>query len=515
MELLTGRQMRRVDEIAIRGRGIAGLDLMEVAGAGVATAMIEGIPGLASRAVLVLCGKGNNGGDGLVIARHLAQAGVPLRVLLIARAADLKGDAAENARRARSAGLAIEEISDEAAWVQAAPFPGSDSVVVDALLGTGVDGGARGLTARVIDDVGRWPATVVAVDLPSGASADHGRIDGPVMRAHATYTLCRPKVGLVLEPAASHAGPWRVIDIGIPDDVVASVDPELEWLDARAAAKLAPARPPDAHKGTMGHLLIVAGSPGKSGAATLACRAALRSGVGLVTAAVPRVVQAIVAASQAEAMTEGLPAWRTAAPRVLASLRTRDALAMGPGLGTESETRSAVATILSKRRAPCVLDADGLNAFARDRRSRSRLRAGGIPLVITPHPGEAGRLLERDPATVQAARLEAALELAATTGAVTVLKGRRTIVAHPDGRAAFVASGNPGMATAGTGDALTGVIGALLARGLAAFDAARLGTYVHGAAGDAAAECYGFEGLIAGDLIDALPDAWQAIAALR
>ena len=214
-------------------------------------------------------------------------------------------------------------------------------------------------------------------------------------------------------------------------------------------------------------------------------------------------------------MTEGLPGWRTAASRVLALLRTRNALAMGPGLGTESETRSAVAAILSKRRAPCVLDADGLNAFATDRRSRSRLRAGEFPLVITPHPGEAGRLLDRDPASVQAARLEVALELAATTGAVTVLKGRRSIVAHPGGRAAFVASGNPGMATAGTGDALTGVIGALLGRGMAAFDAARLGTYVHGAAGDAAAECYGYEGLIAGDLIDALPDAWRAITALR
>ena len=515
MELLTGQQMRRVDEIAMRDRGIAGLDLMEAAGAGVATAMIEDIPELAARQVVVLCGKGNNGGDGLVIARHLAQSGVLVRVMLFARAADLKGDAGENARRARSAGLAIEEISDEAAWLRAAISPGSHDVVVDALLGTGVEGGARGLTARVIDDVGRWPAPVVAVDLPSGASADHGRIDGPVVRAHATYTLCRPKLGLVIEPAASHAGSWRVIDIGIPDDVVASVDSNFEWLDARAAAKLASPRRPDAHKGTMGHLLVVAGSPGKSGAATLACRAALRSGTGLVTAAVPRGVQAIVAASQAEAMTEGLPAWRTAVPRVLALLGACDALAMGPGLGTESETRSAVAAILSKRRAPCVLDADGLNAFAKDSRSRSRLRAGEFPLVITPHPGEAGRLLDRDAASIQAGRLESALELAATTGAVTVLKGRRSIVAHPGGRAAFVASGNPGMATAGTGDALTGVIGALLGRGMASFDAARLGTYVHGAAGDAAAECYGFEGLIAGDLIDALPDAWRAIAALR
>jgi NAD(P)H-hydrate epimerase len=269
----------------------------------------------------------------------------------------------------------------------------------------------------------------------------------------------------------------------------------------------------------MGHLLVIAGSRGKSGAATIAARAALRSGAGLVTVASPRSGQAIVAGSQAELMAEPLPetkAGTLARPASVVALRllaARDALAMGPGLGTDAGTRTAVDTILSKRRRPCVLDADGLNAFATDRRARARLRAGASSLVLTPHPGEAARLLDSTAAAIQADRLGSARRLA-ETGDV-VLKGRRTIVARADGRAAFAASGNPGMATAGTGDALTGVIGALLARGMDAFDAARLGTYVHGAAGDLAAERRGEEGLIAGDLVDALPDAWREICDRR
>jgi NAD(P)H-hydrate epimerase len=521
MEILTGRQMRRVDQRAIRERGIAGVELMEAAGRGIAGAMLEEIPRLGSRQLIVLCGKGNNGGDGFVAARYLARDGASPRVVLLARAADVSGDAATQLARTRGAGIVIEELADEDAWAEAAISPDADAVVLDAILGTGIDGGARGFFARVIDDLSRWPATVVAVDLPSGADADSGRLQGPVIRAHRTYTLCRPKPCLILEPAASHAGPWRVIDIGIPDDAVAAETPELEWLDAVAASKLVPTRPPDAHKGTMGHLLVVAGSRGKSGAATLLARAALRSGVGLVTAAVPRSIHAIVASSQAELMTEPLPENRRgalslgASARALALLSQRDALALGPGLGTDSASRAAVLDLLAKCSAPCVLDADGLNALATGPRRRASSAPRPKTLVLTPHPGEAARLLRTTAAAIQADRLGSARQLASETGAIVALKGRRTIVSHPDGRAAFVATGNPGMATGGTGDALTGVIGALLARRLTAFDAARLGTYVHGAAGDLAAERHGEEGMIAGDLVDALPEAWREIGERR
>jgi NAD(P)H-hydrate epimerase len=521
MEILTAGQMRRVDARAIGERRIPGSDLMESAGRGVAEALAEEVPGIVGRRVVVFCGKGNNGGDGLVAARHLKRLGVSPRVLLIARTTDLRGDAAASLVQARQAGLTIEEVGDEEAWSRVPLELDRETLVVDALLGTGVTGGAHGLIARAIEKMNGSGATIVAIDLPSGIDADSGRLSGPTVRAHRTLTLCRPKPCLVLEPAASHAGPWRVIDIGIPVELVRDEAADLTWFDADAASRLIPARARDAHKGTMGHLLAVAGSRGKSGAAVIVARAALRSGVGLVTVATPRSIQPIVASAQAEIMTEPLAESRTgalgraAATAARSFLASRDALALGPGLGTEAGTRAAVVALLGKRTAPCVLDADGLNAFAADRRPRAMLRSGRHPLVLTPHPGEAARLLGTTSTAVQSDRLGSARRLAAATGAIVVLKGRRSVVAHPDGAAAFNASGNPGMATGGTGDALAGVVGALLAKGLPAFDAARLGTYVHGAAGDLVAARVGEEGLIAGDLVDALPEVWRALWARR
>jgi hydroxyethylthiazole kinase-like uncharacterized protein yjeF len=518
MQILTAEQMRRVDARAIAERRIPSLDLMESAGRGVAEALAEEVPDVLSRRVVIVCGKGNNGGDGLVAARHLRRLGASPRVLLMARGSDLTRDAATSLARAKEAGVTIEEVPNEGAWVSNTLELDSETIVLDALLGTGVTGGARGAIALVIDAINGSPATIVAIDLPSGADTDSGSLPGPTVRAHRTFTLCRPKPCLVLEPAASHAGPWRVLDIGIPDELVAEERADLEWSDAETASGLAPLRPQDAHKGTMGHLLVVAGSRGKSGAAVLVARAALRSGVGLVTVATPRSVQPIVATAQAELMTEPLAESRAgslgraaavAAGRLLA---TRDALALGPGLRTDNGTRAAVIEILRKRAAPCVLDADGLNAFRVDCRPRVNLTAGAHPLVITPHPGEAARLLGTTAAAVQADRLGSARRLARATGAVVVLKGRRSVVAHPDGRASFNGSGNAGMATGGMGDALTGIVGALLAKGLPEFDAARLGTYVHGAAGDLAAASRGIDGLIAGDLIESLPRVWSVLA---
>lgn len=513
--------MRRVDARAIDEYGVPSLELMESAGRSAARALMEEIPDLGSRTVVVCCGKGNNGGDGLVAARHLRRLGVPARVVLLTAGVELTGDPATNLALARKDGVTVEEIGDDAAWLRNPLEIDRGTIVVDALLGTGVNGGARGLVARAIDAINGAQATVVAIDLPSGADADSGRLVGPTVRAHRTLTLCRPKPCLVLEPAASHAGSWRVLDIGIPDEAVEAEGADLEWVDAEAAARLLRVRPQDAHKGTMGHLLAVAGSRGKSGAAVLLARAALRSGVGLVTVGTARSIQPIVATSQAEIMTEALAETRLGAvssrgaAAALSLLEKRDALALGPGLGTESGTRAAVVALLARREVPAVLDADGLNTFAADRRPRARLRAGRHPLVITPHPGEAARLLGTDTAAIQRDRLGSARELAAQSGAVVILKGHRSVVARPDGRSSVNASGNAGMATAGTGDALTGVVGALLARGADAFDAARLGTYVHGAAGDIAAARHGEDGLIAGDLIEALPQAWRMLAERR
>ena len=293
-----------------------------------------------------------------------------------------------------------------------------------------------------------------------------------------------------------------MIDIGIADDAVAAEGATLSLTGAREAARLLPPRPPDAHKGTFGHLLVVAGSVGKAGAAVLVARGALRAGAGLVTVASPAAARAEVAVQQAEVMTEPLP---PDGEGVLALARNRDALAIGPGLGMAPPVPALVRALLEGRDGPAVLDADGLNVSA-----LAELRAQR-PLVLTPHPGEAARLRGTTAAEIQGDRLGHARAIAAATGAVVLLKGRRTVVAAPDGRAAFNGSGNSGMATAGTGDVLTGVLGAFLARGMEAFDAARLGAFVHGDAGDRAAAVLGEDGMIASDLLAHLPAALRAL----
>jgi NAD(P)H-hydrate epimerase len=519
MEVLTGEQMRRVDRRTIDEWGVPSLLLMESAGRGVAVALLQEFPQAAAHGVLVLCGKGNNGGDGLVAARHLARLGVTPRILLFGRADDLRGDVAHNLQAARGSGLNVEEVPDESSWGRLRGLLSRSIVVVDALLGTGIKGGVRGVLAQVIRDVNDSATDVASVDLPSGLDADSPMVAGPAIGADRTYTLCRPKLPLVLEPASLHAGRWSVVPIGIPDEAVQAESPDLEWLDDEAVRGLAGARAPQAHKGNFGHLLAVAGSTGKAGAAVLLARGALRAGVGLVTVGTPASSLPVVASQQAEIMTTPLPETasgalaRGAASATRSLLETRDALAIGPGLGTAAETRSAVISIVSGGKTPSVVDADGLNAFAAGgKKTLARLRAATWPLVITPHPGEAGRLLETSTASVQNDRLGAARKLAETTGAVVTLKGHRTLVATPEGHVAVSSRGNPGMATAGTGDVLTGIVGALLARGLDGDAAARLAVFLHGDAGDRAAAHRGEDGMIASDVIEQLPEALKELA---
>jgi NAD(P)H-hydrate epimerase len=518
MEVLTGQQMRNVDRRTIEEMGIDGILLMESAGQGVATALIEDRAVELAHGLLIVCGKGNNGGDGFVVGRHLKRLGYSPRILLLARAEDIRGDAAVNLRAARASGLEVEEVADEASWRAARSTVEQNGLVLDAILGTGIQGGARGLAATVIKDLNASTVPVVALDIPSGLDADSTEVPGVVLGAEHTYTLCRPKLPIVVGAASLHAGSWSVIPIGVPDDAVRREQVEIEWLDATAARPLLPERDAEAHKGTFGHLLAVAGSRGKSGAAVLAGLAALRSGVGLMTVAVPRGSLQAVASAQAELMTEPLTETSAgtlasgAASRALRLLRDRDALAVGPGLGTSKETRQAVLSLLARRSCPAVADADALNILASEKKITPALLASRrLPLVLTPHPGEAARLLRGTTAKIQADRLAAVRRIARQTGAIVVLKGHRTLVGDPAGRIAVNSSGNPGMATAGTGDVLTGMIGAFLARGLEAWDAARLAVFVHGDAGDRAAALMGHDGLIAGDLLSKIPDSMNAL----
>ncbi len=516
MKILTGEQMRAADKHAIDVLGIPSLDLMEAAGAGIADELLRGVPDLAERTVAVVCGKGNNGGDGLVIARHLAVARVPVYAVVLAEPDELSADAAVNLERARQESMDLECIADELGWERCLERIPERALVIDALLGTGIRGAVRGLTGRVIQDLTRKGFDVVSVDLPSGLDADSHQVLGPAIRAHTTFTLCRPKPALIFEPAALQAGEWHAIPIGIPDELVDMQDSKMIWQDAESVRGLLPTRNLDAHKGKFGHVLVVAGSPGRAGAAVLSARGALRGGAGLVTVACPASIRGEIAVQQAEVMTEPLlessEGWLSAgsAARVQDLLGQRDTLAIGPGLGTDADTAKAVRLLAVAARRAAVIDADGLNAL--DPESLLTLRDAAAPRILTPHPGEAARLLGVTSREIQADRLGAVRNLAERSGAVVILKGHRTLIAKTDGSVAVNTSGNPGMATAGSGDVLTGILAALLARGLEPFDAARLGVFLHGDAGDRAAARLGQDAMTASDLLDDLPAAFMAQA---
>jgi len=515
VEILTAEQMRAVDRRAVGHFGIPDLVLMENAGLRMTDVLFAVIPGLARRRVLVLCGRGNNGGDGFVVARHLAMRGVDVRVHLFGRRRQVKGSAAVNLDAARRRGIAIDEVTGPAAWRRARRRLAGSDFVVDALLGTGLSRPVEGLLAGVIADVLRSRVEVAAVDIPSGLQGGTGAVEGPALRAAHTVTFCRPKWAHALPPAADRCGRVHVVDIGIPAAAVAAARPVLEWLEPAALAALLPDRPRAGHKGDFGHVLVIAGARGKGGAARMTALAALRSGAGLVTAAVPRSLQGRLVGGAMEAMTEGLeetadgsPAL-AALPRLLRLAEGKSAVALGPGLTTHPETKRLVRALVRRIRVPLVLDADGLNAFEGDTRGLP----GRRPLILTPHPGEMARLTDRSARAVQADRPAAAGGLARRLGCHVVLKGRRTIVARPDGRMSVNPTGNPGMATGGSGDVLSGILAGLLAQGLEAGAAARVGVYLHGLAGDLAADRVGEMPLLARDIIADFPRALRRLRA--
>jgi NAD(P)H-hydrate epimerase len=507
LPVLTAAEMRDADRRTIEEIGLPGAVLMENAGAAVARVVEERFP--AARRPFILCGKGNNGGDGFVIARRLL-ARRPLTVLLGARA-DVRGDALLHLGVLERSGGTVQEAPDAAAWASALGQAAGSEVIVDALLGTGLRQEPSGLAARAIADLLAWSrergVPVVAVDVPSGLPSDTGEVGWPTLEAAVTVTFAAHKYGHVLPPACDRVGEVSVAEIGIP---AATLRPRLWLLEAADARAAYPPRAASAHKGVFGHVLVIGGSVGKTGAAVLAAGAALVSGAGLVTVATAEPALPVVASARAELMTEPLPVSasggldREAVARALALAKERDAVVLGPGLGQQASTQEFVREFVRRCAAPLVIDADGLNALAGGK-GPERLRRNA-PTVVTPHPGEMARLSGSTTQEVQRRRLEAARALAMEAGVVVVLKGQRTIVAGPDGRAAVNPTGNPGMATGGTGDVLAGMVGALLARGTEAWTAAGAAVYLHGAAGDLARDRRGEESLVAGDLLDALPE---------
>lgn len=516
MRILSAEAMREVDRAAIEVLGIPSLVLMENAAIGVADAIGEVYEEAESAAIF--CGPGNNGGDGLAVARHLAIRGYDVLVFLVTGGKDLRGDAKTQLGICRKQELAIHEIASEEDVVDALLEAREHDVIVDALFGTGLARPLEDLFAVLVDGLNELPVPVVAVDLPSGLNGSQAKPLGPHVHADLTVTFAAPKVAHVFPPAADAVGDLVVTDLGIPPELVEQVEEEegeLHLLSAEELADRLPEREAASHKGDYGHVLLVAGSPGKAGAAVLAARAAVRGGAGLVTAAVPEPVLNVVDLGSIESMTLPLPAAesgqiaRAALDEVVAAAEGKAALAMGPGLGQDPETAETVRRLALAVPLPLVLDADAINAFA-GHRSRE-LAKREAETVLTPHPGELGRVLSIPSSEVQADRVAAARRAAAETGTVVVLKGNRTLIAIPDGTVYINPTGNPGMATGGTGDVLTGLIAALLGQGLEALEAACLGVYLHGLAGDLAAEAKGQASLAAGDLLDFLPAAFKAL----
>jgi NAD(P)H-hydrate epimerase len=501
--VLSAAEMREVDRRCIQEIGLPGAVLMELAGRAAAEEAEALLPPGGGR-VGVLCGQGNNGGDGLVAARHLRHAGHPVEVLLLARPEDLRGDARLEFDILARLGHPVRSLTEPAELE--ALHPGGCTVWLDAVFGTGLTRPVEGLFAAALQALERARlagARIVAVDIPSGVSADSGQVLGLAVRAERTVTFGSPKRGHLLHPGAELTGELVVVDLGFPPALLPSA-PGATWLltDEDLTPYLA-RRAPAAHKGDFGHLVVVAGSADRPGAAGLCCLGAVRGGAGLVSLAAPPGVLRQVLVGPAEAM--GIPA--ADVHGLLAACQGKSALALGPGLGQAPETAEAVLRLALEAPIPAVLDADGLNLLAG--RLAELARAAG-PRVLTPHPGEAARLLGRTSAEVQADRLGAVRELARLGRAVVVLKGAISAVAEPDGTVYLVPTGNPGMATGGSGDVLTGLLGALLAQGLAASEAACLGAFLHGRAGDLASLALGQRGLAAGDIAAHLPAAMRA-----
>lgn len=507
LPVVTAGEMRKIDGVTIE-KFVPGIDLMENAGLGVKDAIAARWGPQKRRSVVIICGKGNNGGDGFVVARLLKRDGYSVKAFLLGKAGALKGDALANYRRCKRAGIGVVEIS--ARNLGELKRAVEDAyVVVDAVFGTGFSGEPKGVPAAAIEVINEADAPVVAIDMPSGVDSSTGGASAAVV-ADLTVTMALPKRGHVLHPGRALTGELAVVDIGVPVDVVAANDPGVYLMQPEDIVGALPLRAPDAHKWSCGSVAAICGSTGFTGAAALTCTSALRAGCGLVTLAVPRSLNTIMEVKLTEVMT--LPVAETRAGsfslKAVAAVRKlidrADAVAVGPGLSLNKETQRLVRRLLPAVGKPCVLDADGINAFAG---KPKKLKGLDFPLVITPHAGELSRLTGIDKSAIVKERIDAARYVASELGLVLLLKGAPTVVAESSGAVYVNPTGNEGLATAGSGDVLTGVIAGFLAQGLNAVHAACCGAYVHGLAADMLHESIGHYGFLAGDVQDMIPVA--------
>jgi len=514
MKVLTSRQMKEIDRKTIAETGIPGIVLMENAGIRIVEALKSRFPAPNAERVVIIAGKGNNGGDGLVVARHLWNGGARPSVLLLALKEDVRGDAAVNLAAALNIGVPVTEILSLDVWSGRKKALSGATVIVDAILGTGLIKPLDGLYARVVGDINASGAYKISVDIPSGLSSDSPAMIGPCIKADLTVTLAAPKIAHVLPPAEEYIGELVIAPIGIPGFLFDDPGLQLEMVERHDVEPLLRKRKKDSHKGTYGHVLVVSGSLGKTGAAALAGKAALKMGAGLVTVATPASCLPMVARSMPELMTEPLAETaektiaREALPRVLDLLKGKDALLLGPGISTHPSTAEFVMALLPRVGVPMVIDADALNVIAANPGVLGSLKS---PAVLTPHPGEFARLLGLTIHEVLADRLELAQAFSRRYRIHLVLKGYRSLTAGPEGRVFINPTGNPGMATGGSGDVLGGMIASQIAQEKDIRGAVVSAVYIHGLSGDLGAEDLGERGLIAGDIIRFLPRALKAM----
>ncbi|HEU4340557.1 MAG TPA: NAD(P)H-hydrate dehydratase [Candidatus Binatia bacterium] len=514
MLVVTAQEMRELDRLTIEKYGVPSLRLMERAGEAIAEAILKHFVRAAKKGVLIIAGKGNNGGDGFVVARLLKKKKVPCEVVLLARESEVSGDAAVNLRAYRKQKGKVFPLADGSLETLRQRMQ-RNGLLVDAILGTGMKNEVGGLYGEVITLMNASALPIVAVDTPSGLDADTGRPLGVAVQAEMTVSLGYPKRGQVIYPGLAYVGDLVVADIGLEPRAVQEVRPQTELLEREDIGWLVPIRAPDTHKGTYGHLLVVAGSRGKTGAAILACRAAMRAGAGLVTLAAPRSLNDIFAGTLVEVMTE--PMRENAAEAMEPPsgeewrrlLEKKDALLFGPGIGVSEASHTALIWLLTNLDLPWVIDADGLNNLALE---KDRLRRAKIPPVLTPHPGEMARLIDKNTSAVNQDRIGVARAFATDYRCHVVLKGARTVLATADGKVFINPTGNAGMASGGMGDVLAGMLAAFLGQGFSPEDAMKLGAFLHGFVGDRTAEEKGPLGLIASDIIEGLPAAMRELS---
>jgi len=504
MKVVTAKEMQEIDRRTIKECGVPGPVLMERAGVAVAERIREMFePGK----LIVLAGAGNNGGDGIVVGRELHNSGWHVKVFLLLKEDKLSPDCLAQYRIAKKVGVPIEfGTKIDRGDLHAA-------VVVDALFGTGLSKDIKGALADTVDLVNSTSVPIVSVDIPSGISSDDGKVMGTAIRATATVTFGAAKRGHVLYPGADHTGELFVENIGFPEEFFDDVACNL--LDREEMLSIIPPRPRLSHKGDYGHVLVVAGSRGKTGSALMSARACLVSGAGLVTIGVPESLMDVYQSRVTEEMCLPLPdnGDGTLSAKAAAAIGSfvagsADVLAMGPGIGVSDGTRAVLKKILKEVEKPIVMDADAINCL--DKKS-GELNKTSAPLVITPHPGEFARISGMKIDKIEDDCIEAALSFSQEAGVTLVLKGVPTVVADAEGRAFINSTGNPSMAKAGSGDVLTGMIAAFVAQGLIPADAATLGVYMHGMAGDLAAARLGLHSVLASDIIASISEAFVSL----